>query len=180
MSDIRTRGHSKKTKATRSEQGKLSGISTKAPDRYIVPGHGVRADGGASQPLGEEDEPPAVNIRDGYDKVPDPSMSKTSAEPTQRAAKVPTQDNYTQGCINPADWSNCGVRHVMGRLRSDKEPVRLRALRLLRLRWWHCSAANMRRNLKKAGLPEHVLSMAERVCKEFAICSKWAPAWPKH
>ena len=104
----------------------------------------MRADPGASAPLGEGDEPP-LDIVEKDLKQGD--MSKTSV------SKKETIDDFTQDDMNPKNWTTFDVRHALGRLRHESEAVRLRALRLLHLRWWHCQPTQMRRILSKAGLP---------------------------
>ena len=135
-----------------------------------VPGEGVRVDLGAVAPLGEEDEPP-LDIREGLSSTL-PGKSKTSAS-GPRAMKPSTDDKFTQEDAVKQDWTTFDVKHVLGRLWSDKEEERLRALRILHIKWWHCGPTQMRKILGRAGLPNHVLEMAERVAQSCTLCAKW-------
>ena len=130
LADTRLKGSMKRQLMSRSGQGDLTAVETSVPGTHTTPGHGVRTDPGASNPLGEGDEPPTTTAAD---PKPTGDKSETSV-PGLRATKPSVSDEFTQDEVNPKDWSTFDVRHVMGRLRSDQEAVRLRALRLLHLR----------------------------------------------
>ena len=80
-----------------------------------------------------------------------------------RASKVITVDNSAQGELSPRDWNTFDIDHVMGRLLSDQYPVRVRALKLLHLRWFHASPGNMKKLLEKAGIPASVRNLVDKM-----------------
>ena len=88
-------------------------------------------------------------------------------------------DGAAQAEKRPEDWTGFDVGNALSRLRSDKEGVRMRALRQLHLRWFHATIEQMRKILAAAGVPKTVLDQISTVVHTCRICRRWERHSPK-
>ena len=73
----------------------------------------------------------------------------------------------------PPDWSSFDLGRSLRQLRSTSPALINRALRMLHLRWFHCSAEKMHSLLKTAGVPTQVLQQVHAVCETCRVCRMW-------
>eukprot|EP00438_Fugacium_kawagutii_P025194 Skav218080 [mRNA] locus=scaffold3382:13254:23272:- [translate_table: standard] len=75
---------------------------------------------------------------------------------------------------HPSDWSRFNVGRSLQALSAGSSATRMRELRKLHLRWWHCGKESMRRVLAAAGLPKEILDMIPGVIDTCRECRKWS------
>ena len=66
----------------------------------------------------------------------------------------------------------------MKALRVCDEPARRRILRKLHIRWWHATAAQMKRLLQQAGQPVEVVDLIDGIVDTCAVCRTWMTPRP--
>ena len=66
----------------------------------------------------------------------------------------------------------------MRALRSNTEAGRRRILRKLHLRWWHASAAQMKKILEHAQQPKEVINLVDDILDTCQVCRTWSKPLP--
>ena len=122
-------------------------------------------DAALRQPSGE---PVGANCSAGSGSAS--SGSASSGEPA-RATRGPdtvarerrTWNESASGPATTDDWTSFDAGKSMKALRACDEPARRRILRKLHIRWWHATAAQMKRLLQQAGQPAEVLDLIDPI-----------------
>jgi hypothetical protein len=71
------------------------------------------------------------------------------------------------------DWSSFDLGTALRALRSDQEQIRVRALRRLHIRWFHCSARRMEELLLAAGVQPGVANQCKDIVATCRVCRLW-------
>ena len=82
------------------------------------------------------------------------------------------------GTPAPSDWTRFDIAKSFRALRKGTEAARRKLLRKLHLRWWHASAAAMKRLLEHAGVPPDKLQPIDDIVDTCPSCRKWAKPAP--
>ena len=135
---------------------------------------------GAGDEAAAPPAPPKDVVSAGGEEADPPSSggSSSSTTPPAPAGRGPDQQQRTRrtwqdsgtGDANPSDWSQYDIQRVIRALGCSTEAGRRRLLRKLHLRWWHASAAPMKRLLKHAGMPDSVLDLVDEIVETCSVC----------
>ena len=155
------------------------------------------------QELGADDEPapetsvvkgepaPETSVVEG-DRAPEASVaegasssSSSSAAPSanvrgpdQQPRERRTWTDTGTGPASPDDWTHFDVGNVMRALQANSEAARRRIIRKLHLRWWHASAAAMKRIFQQAGQPKEVSDLVDDIVETCNVCRTWSKPQP--
>ena len=111
--------------------------------------------------------------------APDEQIQVIQPKRRKRGEELVLHDEGAQADKRAEDWTGFDVGNALARLRSDRESVRLRALRQLHLRWFHATIEQMRKILTAAGVPKDVLDKIPFVVHTCRICRRWERHSPK-
>merc|ERR1712078_922176 len=81
---------------------------------------------------------------------------------------------------NPSDWTNFDIGRVVRLFRTGGVGAHRLTLRKLHVRWWHASAAVMRRFLERVGVPDEILNLIPEICDTCKVCRMWAAPGPNN
>ena len=114
-----------------------------------------------------------------------PGPSVPPARPVPAVPKDGPEEDVEIPAIGPAgpaedgaapqrpDWSSFDLGRSLRLMRSGNPALITKAVRQLRLRWWHASAERMCNILRHAHVPKEVLDVVQAVHDTCAICRQW-------
>ena len=111
------------------------------------------------------------------------AAASSSSDPLQSKAEGRTRhvevrrEAETQASTTGVDWSAFDLGKSMQLLRSHNPAVVRRTLRMLHVRWWHCSAKHMHDILQAAGC-EIPISLIQDIVDTCRPCRTWARTKP--
>ena len=111
-------------------------------------------------------------------EVAEGAPSKTPRGPDSYPRERRTWKDTGTGSPSPSDWSNFDVHTTMRALRATNEGARRRIIRKLHLRWWHASAAAMKRILQQACQPKEVIDLVDDIVETCTVCRTWSKPLP--
>ena len=111
----------------------------------------------------------AMDRWDQEDEGEEPEVPVLAPEPAP--AEPPLGEDIP---IPEPEWSNWDLGRMLRSLRSTSEtPQKIRTLRRLHQRWYHCTAARMRALLSAAGVDSTTLNMIPDVVDTCKACRQW-------
>lgn len=169
----RRRGSDDPTAALRPAPG-LESVKEEPEDKdvpIVVPG---QASSSQSQASGSQ--APGIDYRaDDPANRPD---RQTRSERSDAGVARARRDVEVQADDRGIEWSSWDLGRSLQLLRSQHPGTICRTLRVLHLRWWHASAAKMKKLLQAAGVTGKALDMVDNIVDTCKQCRMWARPGP--
>jgi hypothetical protein len=136
--------------------------------------------GAADEAAAEAASPSSPPASAPLDKSDEENENEDESSPSGGTRKRKTWKDTGSGPEHPADWSGFDVGRVVRSLIKNTEAARRRILRKLHVRWWHSSAATMKRLLTQAGVPgESCDLIIDEIVDTCSVCRMWAKPLPE-
>ena len=180
--------------------GPLTGSAKSAPSAS----RGARRDAevqvseGGSGPLRAEPSRASTRRRDADHAAGEPARASTWRPEDDQPASPPARSADARGSADaPAapvedearvdagaaadeeDWTKFDLGRSLLQLRSVRESIVRRTLRLLHIRWYHASTQKMKNLLSAAGVEPRVLQIVPTIVDTCKVCRAWMRTGPR-
>ena len=111
----------------------------------------------------------------------DPAQADNSAA-GERHHRTATAEMQVQTDADPTEeptWSRFDLGRALRLLHMPSEGVVRRTVRMLHIRFWHCSAQRLRELMKLGGAPQRALDMVQAVTDSCRACRNWTRPGPR-